>query len=48
MGLVNKALVIREAIEAGKSHFDFLRGAERYKYDLGAEDREVYQLVVQR
>ena len=48
VGLVNKALTIREAIEAGKSHFDFLRGAERYKYDLGAQDRQVYQLVVQR
>ena len=48
VGLVNKALAIKEAIEAGKRQFDFLRGTERYKYDLGAEDRRVYQLTVHR
>jgi CelD/BcsL family acetyltransferase involved in cellulose biosynthesis len=48
VGLVNKALAIKEAIEEGKQTFDFLRGAERYKYDLGAKDRPVYQLVVRR
>ena len=48
VGLVNKALAIKEAIETGKRTFEFLRGAERYKYDLGAKDRVVYQLVVRR
>ena len=48
VGLLNKVLAIKEAIEAGKLTFDFLRGAERYKYDLGAEDRGVYHLSVSR
>ena len=48
VGLVNTALAIKEAIEAGKRTFDFLRGTERYKYDLGAKDHAVYQMVVRR
>jgi CelD/BcsL family acetyltransferase involved in cellulose biosynthesis len=48
VGLLNKALCIKEAIEAGKSSFDFLRGAERYKYHLGGQDRSIYRLVARR
>ena len=48
VGLLNKALCIQEAIEQGKQRFEFLRGAERYKYDLGGKDRVVYQLVAHR
>ena len=48
VGLLNKALCIQEAIERGKVRFDFLRGAERYKYNLGAVDRVVYQMVARR
>lgn len=46
VGILNKAFAIREAIGAGKRYFDFLRGRERYKYDLGAVDRTIHQLVV--
>ncbi|MDP7628532.1 MAG: GNAT family N-acetyltransferase [SAR202 cluster bacterium] len=48
VGLVNKALTIKEGIEFGKCRFDFLRGTERYKYDLGAENSTVYRLTVRR
>ena len=48
VGLLNKALAIKQAIEAGKREFDFLRGSERYKYDLGGKDREVCTLIVRR
>ena len=48
VGLVNKALCIRDAIEEGRHSFDFLRGTERYKYDLGGQSRAIYQLVVRR
>jgi CelD/BcsL family acetyltransferase involved in cellulose biosynthesis len=48
VGILNKGFAIREAIGAGKRHFDFLRGAERYKYDLGAVDRTIHRLVVRR
>lgn len=48
VGLVNKARAIKDAIESGKRTFNFLRGVERYKYDLGAEDRSVYAIQIRR
>lgn len=48
VGLINKALVIRQAIDAGKDSFDFLRGDERYKYNLGGEDRRVFRMTLRR
>ncbi len=48
VGLLNKALCIRDAIEEGRSRFEFLRGTERYKYDLGATDRALYRISAQR
>jgi CelD/BcsL family acetyltransferase involved in cellulose biosynthesis len=47
-GLVSKALCLREAIECGRHCVDTLRGAEPYKYDLGAKDRTVYTCTVRR
>ena len=38
------ARVFREAIAEGATEFDFLRGAEEYKYRFGAEDREFVNL----
>lgn len=48
VGLLSKALALRKAIEEGKQRFDFLRGREPYKYDLGATDRPVYRCTVRR
>jgi len=48
VGLLLKAFCIQEAIAAGKRRFDFLRGAEPYKYDLGGKDLPVYLCRVQR
>ena len=48
VGLLNKALAIKQAIEVGKRSFDFLRGDERYKYDLGGKDRRVFRLTLRR
>ena len=48
VGLMLKVLCLKDAIEDGKSYFDFLRGSEPYKYDLGGKNRTVYQLVVTR
>ena len=48
VGLINKALCIKDAIEEGRRRFDFLRGSERYKYDLGGVDRLVYRVTVDR
>lgn len=42
-GLILKAYMIRTAIEEKKARFDFLRGGERYKYNLGAKERKLYR-----
>lgn len=44
VGLLLKAYCLKEAIEEGKDQFDFLRGAEPYKYHLGAQDEPVYRI----
>jgi CelD/BcsL family acetyltransferase involved in cellulose biosynthesis len=48
VGLLSKAMALQRAIELGLRRFDFLRGAEPYKYDLGAKDVPVYRCVVRR
>ena len=48
VGLLIKAFALRDAIENGKTYFDFLRGSEPYKYDLGGKDRTLYEMVVKR
>ncbi|MBI2165363.1 MAG: GNAT family N-acetyltransferase [Chloroflexi bacterium] len=46
VGLLLKALCLKDAIESGMSYFDFLRGNERYKYHLGGQDRAIYEVTV--
>lgn len=48
VGLLHKAYCLRKAITSGKARFDFLRGAEPYKYDLGGEDVPIYRYRVKR
>ncbi len=48
VGFLNKALCVKEAIELGRHTFEFLRGSERYKYDLGGKDQAIYHLTVRR
>jgi CelD/BcsL family acetyltransferase involved in cellulose biosynthesis len=47
-GLALFAHRIRQAIESGVRVFDFMQGDERYKYDLGAQDRPVHRLFIRR
>jgi CelD/BcsL family acetyltransferase involved in cellulose biosynthesis len=47
-GIVLAARIIDEAIQLGYSEFDFLRGDERYKYQLGAKDTWIYHVRVDR
>jgi len=46
VGLMSKALLVKDAIENGRTCVDFLRGDESYKYDLGGKDQRVYRLVL--
>ena len=48
VGLLNKALSIKTAIEEGREVFNFLKGNERYKYNLGGRDEAVYRLSIRR
>ena len=48
VGLLLKALCLKAAIEEGKTEFNFLRGAEPYKYHLGAVDEVVYTISAKR
>lgn len=43
-GLLLKAYTIKRAIEKGKKKYDFLRGNERYKYDLGGKEKKLYRI----
>ena len=43
-GLLSKVYAIRDSIERGKRSFDFLRGNEKYKQDLGGVPRAVVTL----
>lgn len=42
VGLLNHALNILSSIRQGFKVYDFMRGDERYKYHLGAKDRAIY------
>ncbi|MCL5967005.1 MAG: GNAT family N-acetyltransferase [Deltaproteobacteria bacterium] len=47
-GLILVARCIEDAIARGLRGYDFLRGTERYKYDLGGTDRIVYRATLGR
>ncbi len=48
VGLINKAFSIQAAIEEGRESFNFLKGNERYKYDLGAQDESLFDMLARR
>ena len=41
VGLLSKALLVRDAIERGRESVDFLRGTEPYKRHLGGQPRDI-------
>ncbi|NIO15839.1 MAG: GNAT family N-acetyltransferase [Deltaproteobacteria bacterium] len=43
-GIVLISDAIKRAIGEGRKRFDFLRGEERYKYELGSRNRAVYRV----
>ncbi len=44
-GIVLLGYLIQDAIERGRTHFDFLRGDEDYKYRMGGQDTRVFMLI---
>lgn len=47
-GLIIVAKLIERSIGGGFRRFDFLRGRERYKYDLGAEALPLHSILIRR
>lgn len=47
-GIVLVVRLIARSIEQGLSRFDFLRGTERYKFDLGAERLPLHAVQIHR
>ena len=45
-GIVLNDLIIQLLIEKKYSFFDFLKGTERYKYDLGGKSVQLYDLIM--
>lgn len=48
VGVLLVAFGIQDAIAAGRTRFDFLRGNEPYKYSFGARDKPVFNLRIAR
>ena len=46
VGLLSKALAIKDSIQRGRKRFDFLKGAESYKYHLGGKEVPLYRCQI--
>ena len=40
-------LIIQQLIDRDMTFFDFLKGTERYKYDLGGNSVQLYDLAIE-
>jgi len=47
-GIVLTAFLIRHSIQAGREVFDFMRGDEKYKYQLGGVDTTIHRLLIRK
>jgi CelD/BcsL family acetyltransferase involved in cellulose biosynthesis len=45
-GLMSKVLSIKDSIQRGRKRFDFLKGAEAYKYHLGGREVPIYRCQI--
>ena len=46
VGVISKAVCIKDSIEGGRKRFDFLKGGEEYKYHLGGSEVPLYQCSI--
>jgi CelD/BcsL family acetyltransferase involved in cellulose biosynthesis len=46
VGLLSKAMAIKDSIEQGKNKFDFLKGSEVYKFHLGGKEVPLYRCSI--
>jgi CelD/BcsL family acetyltransferase involved in cellulose biosynthesis len=45
-GLLSKVMAVQDSIEKGRKKFDFLKGAEAYKYHLGGKEVPLYRCLI--
>lgn len=45
-GVISKALCIKDSIQRGKKRFDFLKGSELYKHQLGGHEFPLYRCSI--
>ena len=48
VGLLNHVFAIQRSISKRFKIFDFMRGNERYKYELGAIDKLIYSITISK
>jgi CelD/BcsL family acetyltransferase involved in cellulose biosynthesis len=46
VGILSKALLIKDSIERGRKKFDFLKGNEHYKYHLGGKEIQLLKVRI--
>jgi CelD/BcsL family acetyltransferase involved in cellulose biosynthesis len=46
VGVINKAMCIQDGIQRGRKKFDFLKGAEQYKYYLGGKEFPLFNYLI--
>ncbi len=46
VGLLCKVLCLKESIEKGKKKWNFLKGGEPYKYQLGGQEVPLYSCQI--
>jgi CelD/BcsL family acetyltransferase involved in cellulose biosynthesis len=46
VGVISKALCIKDSIDRNKKRFDFLKGGEAYKYHLGGQELPLYKCAL--
>jgi CelD/BcsL family acetyltransferase involved in cellulose biosynthesis len=46
VGFISKVFCLKDSVERGRSKFDFLKGAEAYKYRLGGKEITLYRCEI--
>ncbi|MGA2159550.1 MAG: GNAT family N-acetyltransferase [Dehalococcoidia bacterium] len=48
IGLLSKYFCVMKSIESGKRRFDFLKGAEKYKFHLGGNETQLFRCIIKK
>ena len=48
IGVLSKYFCIKSSIENGKRRFDFLKGAEKYKFHLGGSETQLFRCIINK